>query len=89
MLDTRLSNYLPDVGKTQLELVRGFDAFRDFDDSRVDRISDPVRNVTHDSAEQLSKRVEVIALAGERGRRPHSAGHSSRRHVRIHADVLR
>jgi hypothetical protein len=65
--NTRLQNYLPDPRKAQLNLVPGFNALRDYDDSRVDRISDPVRNVTHDSAESLAGRVTVVGLAGERG----------------------
>lgn len=65
--DARLKHYLPDPARAQLNLVRGYDALRDFAESRVDRISDPVRNVTHASAEQLAARVVVVGLAGERG----------------------
>lgn len=63
----RLQNFLPDPSKAQLNLAPGFNALRDYADSRVDRISDPVRLVTHDAAEDLAGRVTVIGLAGERG----------------------
>lgn len=65
--DTRLRNYLPDPARTHLDLSPGFDAIRNLEDSRVDRIADPVRNVSHDDAERLAKRLIVIGLAGERG----------------------
>ena len=65
--DARLKSYLPDPAKSQLNLVQGYDALRDYAESCVDRISDPVRNVTHESAVQLAGRVVVVGLAGERG----------------------
>lgn len=65
--DSRLRNYLPDPARTHLDLSPGFDAIRYLEDSRVDRITDPARNVSHDDAERMAKRLVVIGLAGERG----------------------
>lgn len=65
--DSRLKSCLPDPARTQLSLVPSYDALRDYANSRVDRISDPVRNVTYASAEVLASKVVVVGLAGERG----------------------
>jgi hypothetical protein len=65
--NTRLCNYLPDPADLQLNLVPGFNALRDIEDFHVDRINDPVRDVTHEFAVSMAKRLTVIGLVGEPG----------------------
>lgn len=65
--NSRLESCMPDPEVLNLNLVPGFNALRDLDDHSVDRISDPVREIDHEYAMSMAKRLRVVGLAGEPG----------------------
>lgn len=65
--ETRLKSYLPDPESVHLDLMPGFNALRDFLDSRLDHVSDPAHNFTIESAIQSSAAATVLGLVGDHG----------------------